>query len=188
MAKTFESDEERFSNWIDENKYSSMYALDTIYIYNIKSEIPLFIPKNIVYLNISGCDVVNTDFLLGMANIELLNVTRSNITNMSDICKLSTLIKLHINNNKIEEIPESILNLQLLREFDARNNNIHTIDKNIGKLKKMSQLDLTNNNIIELPESMLELTELKQLFISDNPIAGDYLNIREKFKNITNIF
>ena len=78
----------------------------------------------------------------------------------SSICNLTSLQELWINNNQIDELPNSIGNLTSLQEFFCGNNQISMLPDSIGNLTNLHKLVIIGNKISEIPESIGNLTNL----------------------------
>ena len=57
-----------------------------------------------------------------------------------------------LNNNNINEIPDSLSNLSSLGDLSLKNNSIKEIPHSLRKLTSLTHLYLNNNEIEELPK------------------------------------
>ena len=156
--------------------------------------------SNLKTLEAPNCDIVNIPgYFKNLNNLELLNLSYNNIsdlTNLSDLKNLEILIlshnniseinallslkKLHsllLSHNNISEINE--INLPNLKDLNLSNNKIHSIDRiPIGNLEK---LNLSNNNLFNEQIGGMDATfsptplessnnKLKLLNLSNNKI------------------
>jgi hypothetical protein len=60
----------------------------------------------------------------------------------------------HLGNNQLNELPESIGNLQALQVLDLVNYRLTELPESIGNLQSLEVLSLGGNQLTELPESM----------------------------------
>ncbi len=103
---------------------------------------------------------------------------------------------MNLDNNKLENLPETIGDMEQLRVFYLRENSSLNFDKtftslakcknlrelwlnwnkivelpeSIGKIKSLTMLNLSVNNIEKLPKGLFELTNLEELLIENNKI------------------
>ena len=69
----------------------------------------------------------------------------------NEICTLTNLKMLYIDNNEIEELPEDIGNLVNLHTLRCKGNKIKNIPKSIGRLVNLRGFDISNNQLTSLP-------------------------------------
>jgi hypothetical protein len=87
------------------------------------------------------------------------------------IGNLESLRELKITYNKLTTLPDSIGNLQYLQKLDLHNNEITTLPKSIGKLNSLELLNLEHNKLMSLPESIGDLQSLRELKLSNNMLT-----------------
>lgn len=80
-------------------------------------------------------------------------------------------------------LPESIGNLESLKNLDLEHNELTTLPESIGKLKRLTYLYLYDNQLETLPDSFSNLTMLKELDLRGN----EFLPIPESFGHLTNL-
>lgn len=78
---------------------------------------------------------------------------------------------IRIENNQIQEIPDSISNLKSLQRIIASNNQITTISDNLKTLSQLIDLRFNDNNLSFVPESVCQLIKLNLLILSNNNIT-----------------
>jgi hypothetical protein len=98
--------------------------------------------------------------------LEELCMVNQNIKNIPEcIGELKALKTLNLGFNKINEIPDSIVNLENLEYLYLKNHEgeqiIDHITENLFKLKQLKVLDLSGNIIKNLPEPIRNLKSLK---------------------------
>ncbi|MFX0082219.1 MAG: leucine-rich repeat domain-containing protein [Candidatus Hodarchaeota archaeon] len=112
----------------------------------------------------------------------IINLSSSNIDNLSDVKGLGNLInlsKLILNFNRITEI-EGLDNLINLKSLHLQWNNIREI-KGLEHLNNLEYLYLNNNEILKI-QGLKNLSNLKSLMIYDNQIAEI-----EKLEHLSNL-
>ena len=73
--------------------------------------------------------------------------------------------------NKIKEINENCFdNLVSLVNFNLRDNQLDNLPKTIMKLQVLERFDLSNNNLSSLPVELGSIESLKQLLLVGNPL------------------
>lgn len=89
----------------------------------------------------------------------------------STICKLVSLRRLYVNDNKLdfEGIPSGIGKLGALEIFSASNNQIEMIPEGLCRCGSLKKLILNSNQLITLPDAVHLLGDLENLDLRDNP-------------------
>jgi len=93
------------------------------------------------------------------------------------------LIGLHLYDNQLTSIPESIGGLVNLKEFSLSNNQLTSIPESIGLLINLEELNFSNNYLSSLPNNFELLVNLERLILSNNQLSslpeyiGDYNNL-----------
>lgn len=96
------------------------------------------------------------------------------------------------NRNRIKEIPSQIANITNLVKLNLENNKVEKVSKSLSKLKRLKSLNLNHNKLKDLPEQIANMTNLKELKIADNPfdmlppeiVARGIDSIRNFFKEL----
>jgi Leucine-rich repeat (LRR) protein len=88
-----------------------------------------------------------------------------------NICRLSTLIVLNLNNNNIATIPPSIKLLFSLERLYLCNNNITTIPGDLHQLRNLTSLQLSDNKIINFPHNLDKFPYIQALSLSGNLLS-----------------
>ncbi len=132
--------------------------------------------NNFQTVNLSYKIINNFDFLENLTYIKELDLSYTDITNLTYVSGLNRLEILYINknydNNKIQDIA-SLENLTSLKILSLNNNNISDI-KPLINLVNLEELNLINNNIISI-----KLNELSNNSVFDNMSSLTYLNLAE---------
>jgi Leucine-rich repeat (LRR) protein len=102
-----------------------------------------------------------------------LDLTTLNLSTFPPLEKLAPhLAILNLGNNKLEGLPESIGDFQMLRELSLRQNQISSLPDSIGDLLALTHLTLHNNRISSLPDSIGNLQRLVSLDICENQLSS----------------
>lgn len=94
---------------------------------------------------------------------------------------------LHLNNNKLEEIPSSIVLLQKLQLLNLSKNQLEHVPTFLEKLKALKHLYLSRNKLSSLPESLMNLEALEELDLSYNKkikLIPDFLTKMDTLKRL----
>lgn len=87
------------------------------------------------------------------------------------INKLILLQELHLQSNKIEELPKEISFLKRLKVLDLSSNSLLRIDSAIEGCVLLRVLNLNDNNLEELPVELSNLKLLKELKVTNNKLT-----------------
>jgi small GTP-binding protein len=109
--------------------------------------------------------------ILKFKNLQRLDLSDNNISDIKAISELKDLQVLNLTENQINEISKEISKLKNLRRLYLFGNKISKIPKEIGELKNLVELDFAANQINTLPEEIGEWKNLKVLYLFDNQIS-----------------
>lgn len=118
--------------------------------------------------------------LVWSEKVTIIDLSNNNIDNLEEIVKFPpNLVELNLSHNQLVDIPQVILNLELLKMFDISFNKLLYFDEVPGFCHHIEDLNLSNNNLAGLPywvwsESPQKLTKLD---LSNN------INITKAFDN-----
>ena len=132
-----------------------------------------------------------TDCFAGMDNLEILDLSSNEISNLPDgiFANLSKLRYLYLDNNDISDPSGICTNLPVLKRLTLSNNQILAIPENCFQhFKNLEFLDISCNRISDLSMKLIApLTLMKYINASSNGlkyINSDYLDIdRNTFTN-----
>ena len=79
------------------------------------------------------------------------------------------VVRLWLGYSKISHLPESIGNLNFLKELDLTNCNLKSLPESIGKLQYLEEFYLFDNKLKSLPGSISNLKSLRNMFVKGNP-------------------
>eukprot|EP00613_Pedinella_sp_CCMP2098_P023867 CAMPEP_0171715556 /NCGR_PEP_ID=MMETSP0991-20121206/18937_1 /TAXON_ID=483369 /ORGANISM="non described non described, Strain CCMP2098" /LENGTH=245 /DNA_ID=CAMNT_0012306463 /DNA_START=482 /DNA_END=1216 /DNA_ORIENTATION=+ len=80
------------------------------------------------------------------------------------------ILILDVSFNKIEELPEQIGDLILLKELNISNNQLEVLPKSIGDLRCLRRFQCNNNSIELVPDEIGQCYMLEDLIANDNAL------------------
>lgn len=128
---------------------------------------------NLKRLNLSENEI--TELSSGVEfwqKLEILNLSRNQLIALpAALCKLSSLRRLYVNDNRLdfEGIPSGIGKLCSLEVFSAANNHLEMVPEGLCRCGALKKLNLSYNRLITLPDAIHLLTDLDQLDLRNNP-------------------
>ncbi|KAF2427735.1 hypothetical protein EJ08DRAFT_348728 [Tothia fuscella] len=105
---------------------------------------------------------------LGGSNLRIL---------AAPLFKYTFLTRLHVNNNKLQHIPETIGKLRNLVHLDFSLNEISVLPPQLGMLTNLRELLLFDNLLEDLPCELGNLYQLEMLGIEGNPLNEELKSI-----------
>jgi Leucine-rich repeat (LRR) protein len=173
-------------------------ALTSIEIFCPLAEFPVWIRNSVslrhLYIRMSGISYIPewigdiqslTELSLGEIDEEEGNLK----TFPESICNLKNLVKLEFNDTSIEKLPDSIGDLQSLKELSLMYNKyLKYIPDTIGNLENLAKLVLHHTSIEKLPDSignLQSLTELSLCSIQSMKCIPDSIG---NLKNLTKLY
>ena len=97
-------------------------------------------------------------------------------TRLYSICRnremLSQVEYIDFSNMSLEEFPEVVFFMPILRHLNLSENKLNTISDNIDSQLDLEYLDISHNRIERLPMSINKL-KLKQLHLHNNRLPGN---------------
>jgi Leucine-rich repeat (LRR) protein len=88
--------------------------------------------------------------------------------------QLPNLTTLHLENNQLKALPESIGFCPSLVKLKCSTNLLRSLPHTMGNLKKVQRLDFANNLIHSVPPVMGHLKALKEFTLRYNPLDNAY--------------
>lgn len=151
---------------------------------NIMQKLPYRIERmNIEDLGLEYNELEDIDLLGRMKHLKSLYINHNGIKRLPDF--ESELYHLHIDNNLLESLPESLCNLPI-KSLNINNNRITYLPKNIGDMKDLGFLHMSGNLIKSLPSSFIKLENLEYICL-DNIDSEDYYSDATETVNIYGI-
>uniref|UniRef100_A0A182FGB9 Disease resistance R13L4/SHOC-2-like LRR domain-containing protein n=1 Tax=Anopheles albimanus TaxID=7167 RepID=A0A182FGB9_ANOAL len=106
----------------------------------------------------------------GLKELKHLNLSHNEFpevhSNISDLIMLETL-QLTLNNNRLTELPNDIVNLRNLHKLDLSKNDLKRLPPVMGELRKLECFYVQHNDIDELPD-FTGCETLKELHMANN--------------------
>jgi len=181
------------------NDFTILNSL-TIYDSNIKIDSLLSSLPNKTTLKelnlqniIHSARIIGSELLSGFTSLETLIINNCNITSIerNSFRDLTNLKELHINNNKLSEVPKTILNCTKLETLYLEHNSISRLNNDRTRNSRnklfpdsLLRLSLVNNQIDSIDDdAFYNLPSLITLSLNQNKIT----NINNKFTNLPNI-
>jgi len=96
-----------------------------------------------------------------------------------NILSFERLKSLYLNNNNLF-LNDSIYLPDSLRVLHVQNNKMTELPLNIGNLSELRELNVHNNHLLSLPESITELQKLERLIIANNKLTLLYFTNKWK--------
>lgn len=119
-------------------------------------------------LVLRNCGLTKEDLakLSAFTNLQRLDISDNNITDISDLAGITTLKKLYAANNSISDV-SPLASLSSLEYAGLRNNDITNADV-LFSLENLKYLHLSGNKLTSVPDPG---SSLKLLYLADNRIA-----------------
>ncbi len=174
-------------------KFKSITTGSAVQVFNFEDEIVTFPDVNLEMCIREAIGRQNDDddiYSSELEEIEMLNASNKNISDISGIEELCNLQVLFLENNNITDI--SPLEFLDLTNLYLSNNNVSNISS-LHNMTNMWQLEIDNNNINDI-SPLSELWDIGYLNLSDNnisnisPLQGLYLySIKLSNNNISSV-
>ena len=107
-------------------------------------------------------------FILGAQQLNFSNKGLATFELDQMLPFLQKLGHLHLQDNQLDILPDSIGKLSKLSILGLWNNQLSSLPDSMGKLDKLWALNVWNNKLTKLPASMGQLVNLNSLFLKDN--------------------
>ncbi len=149
----------------------TVYEVNQIYRLKLSSGVNSLMDlrnlKNLEYLDASQLNITDITPLQELTKLKVLYLQRNQITDISPLSKLKKLEVLSLNGNQISSL-KPLSALSELRELYLRENKIESIAA-LANLNKLNVLELGMNQIKKLDE-IAGLKKLKQLSVENNKL------------------
>ena len=137
-----------------------------------KYDIPQF--TNLIELYAPGYNLSqeSLEHIFGLKNLQVLNLNDNQLQNLPEsIGNLDNLQKLYLDKNLLGDLPESLWDLNNLQILFVGYNRLQKLSDSIGRLNNLEILFLGNNYLREIPESIGDLKNLKELYLQNNKLV-----------------
>jgi Leucine-rich repeat (LRR) protein len=103
----------------------------------------------------------------------VLDVTGNNIEQLPDsVGELEGLNMLIVSSNRLKSLPDNVGRLKNLVNLYASNNQLESLPESVGELKGLLYLFAYNNRLRSLPDSVGKLERLIKLFVYNNQLQS----------------
>ncbi|MEI9921798.1 MAG: leucine-rich repeat domain-containing protein [Bacteroidota bacterium] len=116
-------------------------------------------------------------------SLEVLQLSRNNMTKFPNISGCNKLVRLDLNGNKITRVPGSIGNHRTLKSLNVNNNKVSKVEAGIEKLTALEELSFYNNQLPAIPPMLYTMTSLKMIDLYSNKIPSLSKDVA-KWKNL----
>ncbi len=133
--------------------------------------------KGLRQLNIGNNCIDELPMSMGdLSFLELLDLSRNQISDITNLMDLSKLKYLDVSKNKIQEIPVG-MKATALCEFDVSHNRLELFPAIVLKMRDLVRFDMSVNSVRKIPYDLGFLRNLKYLNANDNPIIDPPYNL-----------
>jgi Leucine-rich repeat (LRR) protein len=147
------------------------------------------LPIHISFLSKLGIKIKNRKYLFDLrmleklSNLQNLNLSSANITNINSIGKLNQLEALFISKAAVRNLEQfkGLTKLHILGLQETMIDNIETL----SNFTELSSLDISSNKVSDI-EPLRKLTKLQYLHLENNPITN--IEPLEGLMNITSLY
>jgi Leucine-rich repeat (LRR) protein len=155
-----------------ENFKNQTINLNWMSLTNIPPEI-YHLEKKVRILRLVGNKItaIPPETLAPLGGLLKLNLNANKINFLPDVFgKMRFLQELHLAENKLEHIPHSVMRLKDLEILNVAHNKIISLSKAIGRLRGITKLNLSSNVIEDIPKEIGEAKTLRKIDLSNNCI------------------
>ncbi|WP_413160066.1 leucine-rich repeat domain-containing protein [Capilliphycus salinus ALCB114379] len=133
---------------------------------------------NISQLDLSTSQISDISPLGSLTTITQLKLINNQITDLTPLQSLTNLTELNLSYNKVTDVTplQSLENLNLL---NLSYNQVKDVSP-LQSLKKLNELNLNNNQVVDI-SSLQPLDRLTYLFVRDNPIQDETCPVTPKY-------
>lgn len=134
--------------------------------------------------------LVGADELQDFANTQVLDLgqNRLNYASFTPLLQLPHIIVINLENNYLEHIPNEIFKLTGLMRLVLNFNRIAVLPAAIASLTNLQELILHDNRITALPKELEHLTKLNILRIDHNRLTSLPMDTFKKFEHLKTIW
>jgi Leucine-rich repeat (LRR) protein len=129
--------------------------------------------NNLNALELRNNQITHIPNIEHLSQLKVLNLSHNNIHSLDPSIFFLPLVELHLNDNKIVNIPNDIGFLACIMKLDLSNNQLLSVPDGLTKLITLTNLNLSNNNISTISLSTFEeMDVLTELTLSNNRITS----------------
>lgn len=130
------------------------------------------------FLDLSSNELESLPSSLGsLRELHTLNVSKNQLTEVIDPSAMISLHILDVSHNCLTELPVGICcaQLNLLSTILANNNKLEALPEDLVELPSLKLLDVTANKLTEIPPILSECAKLKEFKFGSNPLKDKRL-------------
>ncbi|MDY7021988.1 MAG: leucine-rich repeat domain-containing protein [Cyanobacteriota bacterium] len=133
---------------------------------------------NLAQLDLSTSQISDISPLQSLTTITRLKLINNQITDITPLKSLTNLTELNLSYNQVEDVTplQSLENLNLL---NLSYNQVEDVTP-LQSLKKLNELNLNSNQVTDI-SPLQPLDRLTYLFVRNNPIADETCPVRPKY-------
>eukprot|EP00004_Rigifila_ramosa_P021234 TRINITY_DN5608_c2_g1_i1.p1 TRINITY_DN5608_c2_g1~~TRINITY_DN5608_c2_g1_i1.p1 ORF type:complete len:1185 (+),score=262.03 TRINITY_DN5608_c2_g1_i1:3-3557(+) len=137
------------------------------------ASLPLEVLPGCSTINLARCWLsVLPPLSLNPQRITKLDLTSNNLVSLPDLGGLVRLLELHVPDNMLASLPESITQLTSLTVLNLFGNTLTSIPIGVSALQNLKKLLLSYNCLVSLPDSLSCLSNLQELSLSSNRLIA----------------
>ncbi|KIC75351.1 hypothetical protein DB42_AG00020 [Neochlamydia sp. EPS4] len=129
--------------------------------------------KNVTFLGLSGIGLTYLPpEICQLSRLQWLNLNQNQLTSLpAEIGQLSELRVLYLNQNQLISLPAEICQLSLLQYLYLNQNQLTSLPAEIGQMSQLRWLDSSQNKLTALPAEIGQLSELQTLELNQNQLT-----------------
>ena len=133
----------------------------------------------ILNLGINSLEYFSRRMFVNMTNLNALNLSNNQLTEVLDICELKNLVELRLDGNKIISVDEtSFCDLPKLAVINLSHNGLQSVSVDtFDGLLNLQELDLSWNNLKSLPDSWMGFESSLHTLRLDGNAFDDFANM-----------
>ncbi len=156
-----EEPEHDLFSFYDEETDNSFFSVVKRKLYgNMDIDMPPYYLEDLEEIEMAEYEIDYLDGIHYCKHVKNLDLSRNNITDITDIVNLISLEELYLSDNQIGFI-DAIYNLRRLRIVDLSNNNIDDLSP-LFKLENLEYVNIIGNNI---PKDQIERLKQKEIIV-----------------------
>ncbi|WP_052436066.1 leucine-rich repeat domain-containing protein, partial [Neochlamydia sp. EPS4] len=130
--------------------------------------------KNTTALDLSGVGLTYLPpEICQLSQLRGLYLNQNQLTSLPvEIGGLSQLQELHLNQNQLTILPAEIGQLFQLQELHLNQNQLTTLPAEIGQLSHLQKLNLNSNQLTTLPAEIGQMSQLQELYLTQNQLTS----------------
>lgn len=144
------------------------------------SILPLQLPTSLKEMNLQSNQLVcipQSLLMPSLENLEKLVLSNNGLVNVADVWVLSSLVELHLDDNKISKLPEDLGKLKKLKILSLKRNFLTIVDSPPFKPETNPQ---------PVPKSLLVDTALIDFNLQGNKLTNQQMNEHDGFSDFLN--